>query len=120
VVTDRFDGSTLAYQGAGRGLGLAELRSVLEFATSGVEADLSVLLDVALETARGRVGTTEPDRLERLDAAFHERVADGYRSLAAADPKRWVVVDGTGSVEEVAQAVAAAVSERLGEPWSGQ
>jgi dTMP kinase len=116
VVTDRFDGSTLAYQGFGRGLDEHELRSMLGFATAGLHPDLSLLLDVPLEVARARVAASEPDRLERLDAAFHERVAQGYRSLALAEPDRWVTVDGSGTVEEVAASIADAVATRLGSP----
>ena len=74
VVTDRFSGSTLAYQGVGRGLDSPELRQVLAWAAGGVAADLSVLVDVDVETARGRLGVAAPDRLERLDADFFERV----------------------------------------------
>ncbi len=116
VVTDRFDGSTLAYQGFGRGLDKGQLRSVLGFATSGLHPDLSVLVDVPLEVARVRVKAIAPDRLERLDRAFHQRVADGYRSLAAAERDRWVIVDGSGAMDEVARSVAVAVAERLGAP----
>jgi dTMP kinase len=116
VVTDRFDGSTLAYQGFGRGLDEGQLRSMLGFATSGLHPDLSVLVDVPLEVARARVKDAGPDRLERLDRAFHQRVADGYRSLAAADGDRWVIVDGSGALDEVARSVAVAVAERLGAP----
>ncbi len=116
VVTDRFDGSTLAYQGFGRGLDNDELRSVLAFATAGLHPDLSVLVEVPLEAARRRVAATRPDRLERLDAAFHQRVADGYASLARAEPDLWVAVDGSGPVEEVARSVADAVASRLGSP----
>ena len=116
VVTERFNGSTLAYQGAGRGLDTAALDRVVAFATDGLGADLSVLLDVPSEVAHRRVGAGRPDRMERLDARFRERVAEGYRSLARSDPDGWVVVDGTGAVEVVAGAVADAVSQRLGRP----
>lgn len=116
VVTDRFDGSTLAYQGFGRGLDEGELRSVLAFATGGLHPDLSVLVEVPLEVARSRVAASHPDRLERLDASFHQRVAEGYASLARAEPDLWVTVDGGGTVEQVAGAIADAVSSRLGSP----
>jgi dTMP kinase len=116
VVTDRFNGSTLAYQGAGRGLDPDSLDRVLSFATSGLAADLSILVEVPTDVARGRIGSAQPDRLERLDEDFHRRVAEGYRSLAARDPARWAVVDGTGSIEEVASEVAAVVRQRLGQP----
>jgi dTMP kinase len=116
VVTDRFDGSTLAYQGFGRGLDGGQLRTMLGFATGGLHPDLSVLVDVPLEVARARVAASAPDRLERLDAAFHRRVADGYQSLAASEPDRWVVVDGRGDIEAVARSIATAVTARLGSP----
>jgi len=116
VVTDRFNGSTLAYQGAGRGLDVDALGQVVAFATEGLTADLSILVDVPVDVARARIATGDPDRLERLDAAFHHRVADGYRELARSDPDRWAVVDGIGTVKGVAAAVAQVVSERLGRP----
>jgi dTMP kinase len=116
VVTDRFSGSTLAYQGAGRGLDADALSQVVGFATAGLVADLSILLDVSVEAARGRISTSAPDRLERLDAGFHQRVADGYRALALGDPGSWAVVEGSGGVDEVAGAVAGVVAHRLGHP----
>jgi dTMP kinase len=116
VVTDRFNGSTLAYQGAGRGLDVDALGQVVSFATDGLTADLSILVDVPVDVARARIASGDPDRLERLDPAFHQRVADGYRALAHADPDSWAVVDGIGTVKQVAAAVAAVVSERLGRP----
>ncbi|MGH9223666.1 MAG: dTMP kinase [Acidimicrobiales bacterium] len=111
VVSDRFTGSTLAYQGFGRGLPLDDLAAVSRWAAAGVEPDLVVLLDVPLDVALARVtaGSTAPDRMEAEDRTFHERVATGYQWLAAADPVRWVVVDGTGEVEKVAARVAEAV-----------
>jgi dTMP kinase len=116
VVTDRFNGSTLAYQGFGRGLGAECLGPVLEFATNGVLADLTVLIDVPVEVARRRIQANAPDRLERMDADFHARVAEGYREIARTDRSGWAVVDGTASVDQVADNVAAVVLERLGRP----
>jgi dTMP kinase len=113
VVSDRYSGSTLAYQGYGRGLDLDTLRQLVTFATGGLEADLNVLVDVPLEVARARLKRADADRFERLDESFHQRVRDGYTTIAASDP-RWVVVDGTGTVDEVAKQVSAAISERLG------
>jgi dTMP kinase len=108
VVSDRFSGSTLAYQGHGRGLDLGELAWLSRWAARGLEPDVVVLLDVPREVAAARMGGA-PDRMEAAGAAFHARVLAGYRSLAAADPARWVVVDGTGAVEEVAERVLKAV-----------
>jgi dTMP kinase len=107
VVSDRFTGSSLAYQGYGRGLDVDEVRRLSAWASGAVEADLTVLLDVPVDVAAGRRPGPR-DRLEGEDAAFHGRVAEGYRRLAAADPARWVVVNGTGTVDEVASRVRAA------------
>jgi dTMP kinase len=113
VVTDRFTGSTLAYQGWGRGLDLDTLAQVVRFATGGRIADLTVLLDIAPEAARARL-VGAPDRLEGLDHQFHRRVRAGYLHQAEADPTRWAVVDGTGAPEEVARVIAEVVADRLG------
>jgi dTMP kinase len=114
VVTERFSGSTLAYQGYGRGLDLAELRRLVLWAAGGITPDLTVLLDLPSDVARGRLDLDRADRLERLPAAFHERVHAGYRALADADPQSWVVIDATGDVDVVARQVLAVVTERLG------
>ncbi len=121
VVTDRYSGSTLAYQGHGRGLGLDDLRWLVAWATGGLQADLSVLVAVDVETARARAAARVEtgDRMERLGADFQRRVADGFAALAAADPERWVAVDGTGTVPEVAAAVRSVVADRLGDPPGG-
>jgi dTMP kinase len=114
VVTERFSGSTLAYQGYGRGLDLAELRRLVLWAAAGITPDLTVLLDLPSDAARRRLDLGRADRLERLPAAFHERVHAGYRALADAEPESWVVIDATGDVDAVARQVLAVVSERLG------
>jgi dTMP kinase len=119
VVTDRFSGSTLAYQGYGRGLDLEELRRLVDWATGGIEPDLNVLVDVPVAVARARRPAGADDRLESLDGAFHDRVRHGYLALAAADPARWVVIDGTGAAPEVAGQVSGAVAARLGALPSG-
>ena len=106
VVCDRFSGSTLAYQGYGRGLDLAALAEMSRWASGGLEPDIVVLLE-------GVVRRASFDRMEAEDTAFHDRVADGYRGLAAAHPDRWVVVEAVGTIEEIAARVRKAVDERL-------
>jgi dTMP kinase len=110
VVCDRYSGSSLAYQGYGRGLPLEFVRQLSEFASGGLWPDLVILLDVpeSEASARLRAAGVVPDRLEAESAAFHLRIAEGYRALAAADPT-WVVVDGMGSADEVFERVEAAV-----------
>ena len=118
VVTDRFTASTLAYQGYGRGLDLSELAAMMHFATAGIEPDLNVLLDIAAGQASHRLGSSR-DRFEGAGGGFISRVRDGYRAMADADPQRWTVIDASGSVDEVAARVLAAVHERLDGPAHG-
>lgn len=113
VVSDRSSYSTLAYQGHGRGLPLDELRRICDWACLGRWPDLVVLVDVPVELGRGRM-TGDHDRMEQAGLAFHERVREGYQALAAAEPHRWVVVDGTPPVDVVEAAVLAAVQDRIG------
>jgi dTMP kinase len=112
VVTDRFTGSSLAYQGHGRGLDVEQVRALSTFATGGVQPDLVVLLRVDAATAARRLGT-DRDRLEAAGDEFHDRVRAGYDALATSEDG-WIVVDGTGEPEQVSAAVWDAVSGRLG------
>ncbi len=113
VVCDRFGGSTLAYQGYGRGVPLADVTTVVGIATGGLEPDVTVLLDVELAVARERFGAAGAhDRFEAADAGFLERVRDGFLALAAAS-ERWVVVDGARPPDEVARDVDAAIRTLL-------
>tara|TARA_Y100000590_G_scaffold156748_1_gene180176 strand:- start:4891 stop:5487 length:597 start_codon:yes stop_codon:yes gene_type:complete len=105
VITDRSYGSTLAYQGYGRGQSIEELMRLVEWTSGGLLPDLVVLLTVAVDTADDRLGD-QRDRMESEDGDFATRVVEGFTALAEADPDRWVVVDGAGSIEEVAARVA--------------
>jgi dTMP kinase len=116
VVSDRFSGSTLAYQGYGRGLEVEELRGLVSWATAGRAPDLSVLVDVPVEVARARLATSQPDRLERLGPDFAQRVRDGFLALAADDPEHWVEVDGTAPLGELTDRIVEVVRQRLGDP----
>lgn len=113
VVTDRFSASTIAYQRYGRRLPADLVASVVVVGSAGLEPDLNVLVEVPPEVAAAR-RRGQPDRIEAAEEGFHERVLAGFAELAAADPQRWAVVDGTGSEEAVARRVLAAVTERLG------
>ena len=112
VVTDRFAGSSIAYQGHGRGLPVDEIRGISRWATGGVWPDLIVLLDVPAAVADRRLGTAR-DRMEAEPSAFHAAVIEGFRAQAADEPDRWVVLDGTSSIDDVAAAVRRVVAERL-------
>jgi len=108
VVSDRFTASTLAYQGYGRGLDLHELEMMMRFATGAIEPDLNLLLDLPVELALGRQGPN-PDRFEAGGSDFLERVRNGYLAMADDDPDRWLVVDASGSEEQVSAHVQAAM-----------
>lgn len=112
VVTDRFAGSSIAYQGHGRGLPVEEIRDLSMWATGGVWPDLVILLDVPPAEADRRLGAAR-DRMEAEPVSFHDAVIEGFRAQATAEPQRWVVIDGTPSIEVVSAAVVAAVTERL-------
>ena len=112
VVTDRFIGSSLAYQGIGRGLGVDEMLALSLFASGGLLSDLNVLLKVSEEVTRSRQASPG-DRMEAETAEFHRRVLEGYLTLARENPDQWVVVDGDRPIDVVAEAVYAAVRERL-------
>jgi dTMP kinase len=115
VVSDRYAGSSLAYQGYGRGLPLADVRWLSEWATGGLWPDLTVLLSVtaaAMTSRQVRAGGSA-DRLEAEGDAFHQRVAAGFEALAAEDPT-WRVVDGQGTVDDVAGRVLAVVTDFFG------
>jgi len=108
VVTDRFSASTLAYQGYGRGLDLARLGDLVEWATGGLRPDLTVLLDLPVAAAAARRAGV-PDRLEAEGDGFLQRVADGFLSLASSAEDPWLIVDATAPVGSVAGQIADAV-----------
>ena len=111
VVTDRFAASSIAYQGYGRGLPVAEVEHLSRWATCGVWPDLVVLLDLPVDEAITRLGA-ERDRLEAAGGDFHTRVRDGFLELARDDADRWVVIDGTGAPDDVTDTVWDAVISR--------
>lgn len=111
VLCDRFCDSTFAYQGYGRGLELAQLRALNAFATGGLMPDLTLLLDIPeAESARRLAERKGPaDRFEQEQAAFHRRLAEGFREMAAAEPTRFRVIDSSGSEAQTAERILAAV-----------
>jgi dTMP kinase len=114
VLSDRYVDSSLAYQGAGRALPAGEVSWLSDWATGGLKPDLVVLLDVAPEVGLGRVsGRGSADRLEAESVAFHERVRYAFLDLAAADPKRYLVLDATLSAEQLAAAVTTRIRPLL-------
>jgi len=109
VLCDRFYDSTTAYQGYGRGLDLALVRSVIDFAVGDTRPNLTLLLHVPAEVSAERLQSRQStlpfvrDRIEEGDRCFFERVAQGYEAIAAAEPNRVRVVSGTGTIEVVCE-----------------
>lgn len=116
VVCARYADSSLAYQGAGYGNDMAEMRRLQEFATSGLWPDLTLLLDVPVEVGLERTRRrAEWNRFEDTEeVAFFERVRRAYLELAATEPGRFEIIDGSGSVDAADAAIRAAVEQRLG------
>lgn len=118
VVADRFDLSTLAYQGFGRDLGTGPVGTLNAFAVSGIRPDLTILLEIEAESgaSRKRRGGSGPDRIERESAAFHRRVADAYRMLAA-KAEDTVIVDARPAEAAVQQVIRDVLQERFPETF---
>jgi len=113
VVCDRYDASTFAYQGYGRGMDLDFLKTVNSFVTDGLCPDLIVLLDLSAEQGLERK-RMKLDVFEREEFLFHQKVREGYLKMAAADPERWMVVDATLPEVKIREIIWERVSQLLG------
>jgi dTMP kinase len=115
VVSDRFADSTLAYQGYGRGLAVEDLATLHRFALGTFAPDLTVILDLPAEIglARAAARAGADDRFERLNQAFHERLHQGFRQIAAEDGARCVLIDGSSDPQTVHRSILDAVEGRL-------
>lgn len=113
VVSDRSVYSSLAYQGHGRQLDVDELRRLNRWATDGVWPDVVILLEADDEVVAERMSGRDLDRFEAAGDEFHQRVIEGFRTLAAAEPDRWLTVAATGSISDVAAAVEDALRTRV-------
>jgi dTMP kinase len=119
VLLDRFVDSSLAYQGAGRALGVEQVRAVNSFATGGLQPDLTLLLRISPSTGRARQQDrgAAPDRLEREHEAFFTAIAGAYDELASAEPERIHVIDAAQPAPAVLTAALSAVRQlALGGP----
>lgn len=115
VIQDRYLDSSVAYQGAGRVLDAGEIRDLSLWATGGSLPDVTVLLDLDPEKARGRLDADEKpfDRLESEKGDFHTRVREAFLSLAAAEPQRFIVVDASLPMAEIAGVIRERVAAVL-------
>lgn len=120
VISDRFELSTLAYQGAGRGVPIEEIQRANRLATGGLSPDATILLALAPEEGarRQEVAAKRRDRMEREGLEFHRRVARGYEELAGRVPGI-LRVSASGSIEQVRQEVRAALQARFPETFAG-
>jgi dTMP kinase len=119
VLCDRFYDSSIAYQGYGRELDLTRVKTIIDFAVGGTQPDLTLLLHVPVGVSETRraVRDTEStqlrDRFEEADRAFFHRVEKGFQAIAEAEPDRVKVIDATGSIADVQEAIWKNVREQL-------
>ena len=113
VLCDRYADSTIAYQGYGRELPLDEVIATLEFATSRLQPDLKILLDMPVVEAVPRMADSPADRMESAGQAFQERVRKGYQQLAQSAPDLWLVLDATQPAEVIANKIRAYIERHF-------
>ena len=113
VVCDRYVDSSLAYQGYARGLGVDFVSSINAYALEKYLPDVTIFIDLSPEAAfKRKHGADENDRLEQAGMAFHQRVYEGFKALAAANPQRYVCVDGNKTPSEIFAEVLSVLKER--------
>ncbi len=114
VLCDRYADSTLAYQGYGYQMDLVKLRALIDFATAGLQPNLTVFLDMDVEEGlQRRAGGGEWNRLDTYQVDFYQRVREGYQEMARLEPWRWVTIDAGQTIDQVHQAICNVVIERL-------
>lgn len=113
VLCDRYTDATIAYQGFGRGISLEQIQRLNDFATASLKPDRTFLFDMPVEAGLSRASQRmdqqqdqlREDRFEQEALAFHQRVRDGYLSLAQAEPERFIILDGTKSIDDLHQEI---------------
>jgi dTMP kinase len=114
VITDRFSDSTVAYQGFGRRIDLNLVKSFEQSVTAGLKPDVTFLLDLDVETGLKRNrGINKTDRLELEDVKFHKRVRNGYLKIAAKEPERIKLIDGSKNIEQVQNKILKIIADFL-------
>jgi len=119
VLCDRFADSSVAYQGYGHGLGADYIRNLWALAIGEFKPDLTLVFDLPIEIGLERAGarfanvSAAEDRFERMGTEFHQRLRDGFREIAASEPKRCRVIDATGDIDTVTQRVINTVKDSL-------
>lgn len=109
VVLDRFFDSSFAYQGYAGNLNIKDIKNITDFATGGLKPDLTILFDISYEESMRRKAKDENlkvlDRMESKGSVYHKKVREGYLTLAKQNPDRFVVIDATKSIDEIAKTV---------------
>ncbi len=117
VIADRFLDSTTIYQGVARGLDAATVKTINRFAVGTCLPDITFLIDIETSKSRQRMtsrGSDEPlDRIEKMPDAFFEQVRKGYLELAAAEPDRFVVIDGRRNIGEISEEIWTTLTDRF-------
>jgi dTMP kinase len=116
VLCDRFADSTRAYQGYGLGLDMNAIETLYEIALDDFVPDLTIILDIPVETGVQRMieRGADPDRYEKMDAAFHERLREGFLDIAKKNPLRCAVIDADSDIDSVTTRIFDCVETRLG------
>ncbi len=112
VISDRFATSTVAFQAAGRKLKPKDITKLNDYATSGLKADMTILLDISTEVSQARMQRRVLDRFEKEKSDFHKRVRKSYLQQCKMNSKRWLVIDGTKSVEDISAAILVALRKK--------
>lgn len=119
VITDRFNDSTVAYQGYGRGIDLNLIDSIDRIVTAGLKPDITILLDLDVKVGLKRNrGIHKADRLELEDKAFHKKVRNGYLEIAAKEPERIKLIDASKSIEEIHSKIVSIITEYIAQNGS--
>lgn len=118
VISDRYADATFAYQGAGRGFPEEKVMQVIDLATNGLKPDLTLFLDISVETAIERMATreesqTKKNRMDEESSDFYSRVRTAYLGIAEREPGRFIVIDANGPVDEIRAEVAVRVGDVL-------
>ncbi|MBO5959815.1 MAG: dTMP kinase [Lentisphaeria bacterium] len=116
LITDRFFDSTIVYQGYARGLDQDMICTINDFSCGGTKPDLTLLLDLSTEQGAARTharAAVENDRFDSETDSFHKKIRAGFLALAAAEPERFAVIDATGPIEDVHNAIMEVINERL-------
>ena len=113
VVADRYADSTLAYQGGGRGLSVQSLDSINQFGTYTLKPDLTFFIDISIDVANSRM-RVERDRIEKEGNEFQQRVREQYLKLHESDPKRFILINGEQSIDNVRKEIWTHIKENFG------